>query len=306
MSSVVTIACPSCGHQMQVSSDALGEKVQCQGCGHRYAVSPVFMVMDGQARRRPPAASPARSVVRVAAVALIAAGAALAVWVMRRPGPDAPAPADPPPAPDAVASRPAVEETVWTAPPPPAETPADPVPPPAAPAPDPTPPPPAAPAPALPAAPPDPPAPEVKPAPPPPTPPAPPVARLKADRLWDAFDLDPAQAKAQYAGQPVEVVARGRVERDEQGQAYFGARVIWPAPDAAAPRPRSTPQRQTWEREGYPASVRCYLPADQVPAAEALPPDREHILRGVVQGRHDDPAVYMGYVVVLRDCRVVR
>jgi hypothetical protein len=40
--------------------------------------------------------------------------------------------------------------------------------------------------------------------------------------------------------------------------------------------------------------------------AAALPPDREHVLRGVVAGRHDDPAVSMGYVVVLRDCRVVR
>jgi hypothetical protein len=143
-------------------------------------------------------------------------------------------------------------------------------------------------------------------APPAPKVPEPPPPSAKAEQFWDAFDLDPDKAKAQFVGRTVDLTVRGQVERDAEGKAYFGARVIWPTKKTPAQLSRLPAQQRAWERDGYPANVRCYLAADQVAAAEALAAGTEYVIRGECAGRQDDPAVYMGYVVVLRDCRVVK
>jgi hypothetical protein len=126
---------------------------------------------------------------------------------------------------------------------------------------------------------------------------------LRASKLWDAFDLDRDLARTKYAGQVVEVTAPGKVERDQDGKLYFGAQVVQPG---TKPANRLTAQEQRWEKNGYPANVRCYLTPGQAATLADLAPGQECVVRGVCVGRRDDPSVYMGYVVVLENCEVAK
>jgi hypothetical protein len=153
--------------------------------------------------------------------------------------------------------------------------------------------------------PPDRPPPMPPPNPPPPAnpPPVPAAAEsLSAVTLWDAFDLDPAAAAARYTGKVLEVSGRGKLGKDSFDRPFFGAVVVQPRGKTTA---RLSPDERRWEREGYPASVRCYLAPDQADALEKLPAGREVVLRGTCTGRKDRQDVYRGYIVELDNCTVV-
>jgi hypothetical protein len=126
---------------------------------------------------------------------------------------------------------------------------------------------------------------------------------LRASKLWDAFDLDRDQAREKYAGKLVELTASGRLLRDAEGRPYLGAQVVKPG---TKPSSRLTPQEQQWEKAGYPPNVLCYLAPGQAESLEAMSPEESVTVRGVVVGRRDDAHVYMGYVVVLESCQVVK
>jgi hypothetical protein len=136
------------------------------------------------------------------------------------------------------------------------------------------------------------------------TPPPLPAAAesMTAVKLWDVFDLDATAAAAQYTGKVLDVSARGKVGKDSFGKPFFGAVVVQPRGKTTA---RLSPDEQRWEREGYPASVRCYLAPDQADALEKLPAGKEVVLRGTCTGRKDRQDVYRGYIVELDNCTVV-
>jgi hypothetical protein len=287
------IACPACGSKSKFGPERLGQKVQCP-CGMSFTASPVFAVpegggggpawLSGLAEKLPPLTWQTGLAV-VGFMVLLGASAGVATWLMNRPSaaqPDPnPATADTTPRPSTRPKppEPKVEEKTQrpVAPepktPPKADTPAKAVPE------------------------------NSRPAPPPPPPPPTPAESLRASRLWDAFDLDRDQARARYASKLIELTATGKLQRDADGRAFFGAQVVKPGSKASG---RLTPQEQHWEKVGYPPNVICYLAPGQASELAGLSPGQESVLRGVVRGRRDDPHVYGGYVVVLENCRVVK
>jgi hypothetical protein len=291
----ITIACPSCGAKTPLGEDQMGRKLQCP-CGMAFSASPVFAVPNGSGKlsgligtlsgrqpkppqaAAPPAPPARRSGPLAVSVILLGASAGVAAWLMTRPSAAPPPPADEPATAVAEAALPAPAASFTDEPQtPPAQ--------------------PAAKEPEAPKAEP----PGAPPMPPPAPPPAAVGPAVRAVKLWDAFDLDPGQARTLYAGHTVTVTARGRLLRDAEGRPYFGAELIKPG----TKKGRLTPREQRWEREGYPPNVLCYLAPDQAAALEGVPPEREVVLRGTCVGRRDEPNVYRGYVVVLEDCRVV-
>jgi hypothetical protein len=137
----------------------------------------------------------------------------------------------------------------------------------------------------------------------PPSPPSTPVAAesLSAVTLWDAFDLDP-NAATRYTGKVLEVTGRGKMTKDQFGRTYFGVEVVKPRGKTSA---RMTAEERRWEKDGYPANVRCYLSSKQAAAVEDVPGDRDVVLRGTCTGRKDRQDVYRGYIVELDDCTLI-
>jgi hypothetical protein len=268
-----TFACPACGSHKIIDDPKPGEKMHCT-CGMSFPASPVFAVANAGSRGR---LSGTGWAVGIAAALLIGTAGA-AGWLMSRPQAGTP---------DA-ATHPEVAEG-------PAEVQPGPTPMPAPnPRPDPGTPDSKAP-----------PAPNPAPPSPPPTPPAPPATpaiTVSAVTLWDAFDLDPTAAAAQYAGKLLEVTGRGKLTRDTFGKWFFGAVVVKPRGKTSA---RLSPDERRWEAQGYPASVRFYLAPGQTAALEDVPADRDVVIRGTCTGRKDRQDVYRGYIVELENCTAV-
>jgi hypothetical protein len=276
--SVQSFACPACGSRKTLADAHAGEKIHCT-CGMSYPASPVFAVAEGEKEKY---SGPGWAI--LVTIALFVGFGGVAIWRLIHPinrvssiGPVAvnPAPVEP-------ADLPATQPT---GPPPAPSTEGRTTPPPEKPTAEP---------------------PPEKPSPPPPPPPPPlaptPVASLTAVKLWDAFDLDPADAAVKYTDKVVEVTARGRIARDSLDRPYFGVEAVKPT---GRKTPRMTAQERLWEKEGYPPSVRCYLAPDAVAVLENLPPDRDVVLCGVCTGRKNVENVYRGYVVELTDCTAV-
>jgi hypothetical protein len=267
--STQTFACPACGQHKTLEDPQPGEKLHCT-CGMSFPASPVFGVPNATRGNRLSGTGWAVGIV----AAMLIGSAAAAGWLMTRPNA-----APPETSGEQVAVVPAAVPDVTPNPTPSAD------------------PPPTNPNPPQPA-----PAPPAPPAPPPPPPPMPVAAEsLTAVTLWDAFDLDP-NAAAKYSGKVLEVTGRGKVAKDSFGRTYFGAEVVKPRGKTSA---RLTPDERRWEKEGYPASVRCYLTPEQAEVLEKLPADRDVVFRGTCTGRKDRQDVYRGYIVELDNCTVV-
>jgi hypothetical protein len=267
-----TFACPACGSHKTLDNPQPGEKLHCT-CGMSFPASPVFAVATAARGNRMSGTGWAIGV----AAALLIGSAAAAAWLMSRPQ------AHPP---DQSNGQVAVGPTQGPDqnPTPPDRPPTIPVtgnpgtsPPPDQP-------------------------PPMPPPMPPPNPPPAPAEAVTAVTLWDAFDLDPAAATARYAGKVLDVSVRGKVSKDSFGKPFFGAVVVQPRGKTTA---RLSRDEQRWEREGYPASVRCYLAADQAALLEKVAADQDVVLRGTCTGRKDRQDVYRGYIVELDNCTVV-
>jgi hypothetical protein len=286
-------ACPACGSRKMLSDFSPGEKIHCT-CGMSYPASPVFAVAETEQKK---GGGGGRGLIAVAAV--LAGVGALAAWLMThrsrptespsgpvaviQPSHDSTPPEHPTtvpevgphgdttPTPDKSSNPPLIPDV-------PADpTPVPPSPPPVTPAP-----------------------PTIKPAPP--SPPPTPVASLAAVTLWDAFDLDSAEAATRYAGKVVEVTGHGKVQTDSLDRPYFGIIVVKPRGRVTA---RMSPQMRQWEKEGYPPSVRCYLTPEQATALENVSPDQDVTIHGICTGRKDREEVYRGYIVELSDCTIM-
>lgn len=135
----------------------------------------------------------------------------------------------------------------------------------------------------------------------------PPAASLRGDVLWDSFGLDEAAAKQKYLGKTVEVTTvRGRVGTDREGKPFFGGVVVQPSPHTPAQLSRLSAQARQWEASGYPPNLICYFAPERKAEFEKVPPDQDCAIRGVCAGRQRASDVYMGYVVVLERCELVR
>lgn len=270
MASLV-LACPACGQRTTCDSEHFGDRVRCK-CGMTFTASPVFAVTPW----RTAFSHVTRSKLSfVTAAVLLAASGGLAAWLLHKPRPT-PTVETP-----AVVQAPTVIEAPLAneVPPPPVEPPK--------------------PAPVEEAK------PEPKPAPKPPPPPdLPPAIKVSPVKLFDAFD-DPDKASVKFEGQWVELTGPAKLERDEEGRPYRGYVVVAPRKLSQAQLTKLDPRTRGWEEKGYPPNIRCYFP-DENDALKERSAGEPAVIRGIVRRRDADEDVYMGYVVVVEDCRWVK
>lgn len=124
--------------------------------------------------------------------------------------------------------------------------------------------------------------------------------------LWKEYGQDEKQADRKYLDKLVDFKAKGKLERDAGGSWILGLPMFEPTALTPEEFDRQSPQQRRWFTEGYPANVLCYFAPGEEERFRSAGPDRECSLQGVCAGKRPDPDVGGGYVVILRNCRLLK
>jgi hypothetical protein len=127
---------------------------------------------------------------------------------------------------------------------------------------------------------------------------------VRATVLWQDYQDNEAKGDAKYKGKTLQLADSVKVRKD--GDAYYlGFETVGSTVVTTAQYKLLTPQQKKWYNEGYPPNVLCYLDSASVSKAAQLSERDICTVRGVCAGRKNDPDVYLGYVVVLKNCQIV-
>ena len=124
--------------------------------------------------------------------------------------------------------------------------------------------------------------------------------------LWKEYGQDEKQADRKYLDKLVDFKAKGKLEKDPGGDWVLGLPMFEPTALIPEQYELQSPQERRWFIKGYPPNVLCYFAPGQEERFRRAGPDQECALRGVCAGKRPDPDVGGGYVVILRNCRLLK
>lgn len=119
--------------------------------------------------------------------------------------------------------------------------------------------------------------------------PPPPSSIIKLDyetTLWTEYGENVAAADSKYKGKEVETLVRGKVE-SSSGKYFIGGRVVSGSDE-------------------FSPGVVCWISQKDTDKLSKAKQGTAFKIRGVCNGKKDDPKAFKGYIVTLDDCRVVQ